>query len=132
MRAADVVITITGSKEPVFKGEWLSPGTHVNAAGVNFADKRELDAETLRRASHIVADSVEVARLDSGDLILNEFDWERLGELGDIVAGKADGRSSSDEITVFESHGMALEDLACAVRVLKKAQATGDGFDLPI
>lgn len=131
VRSADVLITATGSYEPVFDGAQLSPGTHINAVGSNLAQKRALDAETLHRARRVVVDSAEVAHLESGDLLMNNFDWDRLEELGPIVAGQASGREG-DEITVFESHGLALEDLACAVRVLRRARELGIGAELPV
>jgi ornithine cyclodeaminase/alanine dehydrogenase len=118
---ADVLVTATGSAEPVFDGAWLRPGTHVNAVGSNFAGKRELDEQAIRRADVLVADSAEAARLETGDLLRNDFEWERLVELGAIAAGLAPGRSSPEEITMFESHGLALEDLACPVRVTSRA-----------
>jgi alanine dehydrogenase len=132
VREADVLITATGSTEPLFDGAWLSPGVHVNAVGSNFAEKREIDAETLRRASRVVADSIEVARLESGDLLRNGFDFQGLEELGAIVAGSAPGRRGADEITVFESQGLALEDLACAVKVIRRARELGVGMELPV
>lgn len=132
VRVADVLITITGSTEPVFDGAWLKEGTHINAAGVSFPDKRELDAETLQRAGRVVADAAEAARIDSGDLLRNSFEWERLEELGPIVAGDIPGRRTEEEITVFESQGLALQDLACAVRVLDRAREVGAGVKLPI
>jgi len=73
-----------------------------------------------------------VARLESGDLLINGFDWHRLEELGPIVAGRELGRREVDEITVFESHGLALEDLACAVQVLRRAWELGIGAELPV
>ena len=131
VRAADVLVTITGSTEPVFDGAWLQPGTHINAAGSNFASKRELDAVAVGRADLVVADSAEVARLESGDLVSNGFDWERLHELGAVVAGKAPGRRTEAEITLFESHGLALEDLVCAAKVLDRARNAGVGTEIP-
>ena len=131
VREADVLVTATGSAEPLFDGAWLKPGTHINAAGSNYAEKRELDAETVRRADLVVADSAGVARLESGDLVRNEFDWSRLVELGSVVVGEAPGRRTEDEITIFESQGLALEDLVCAVRVLDKAREAGLGIELP-
>jgi alanine dehydrogenase len=119
---ADVLVTATGSAEPVFDGAWLRPGTHVNAVGSNFAGERELDEQAIRRADVVVADSGEAARLESGDLLRNDFEWERLVELGAIAAGLAPGDSSPEEITIFKSHGLALEDLACAVRVTSRAK----------
>jgi ornithine cyclodeaminase/alanine dehydrogenase-like protein (mu-crystallin family) len=132
VRAADVLVTITGSAEPIFDGAWLQPGTHINAAGSNFAGKRELDATTIRGADLVVADSSEVARLESGDLISNDFDWGRLYELGAVVVGAAPARRTEGEITLFESHGLALEDLVCAAKVLGKALDTGIGTNIPI
>lgn len=132
VRAADVIITITGSSEPVFDGAWLREGTHVNAAGVSFPNKRELDSETLRRAARVVANSAEAARIDGGDLLLNDFEWDRMEELGPIIAGRLPGRRTEEEITVFESHGLALEDLVCAVKVLARARESGIGTELPI
>ena len=122
-READVIITATGSAEPVFDGALLAPGADVNAVGSNVAAKRELDAETLRRTDRVVADSAEVARLDSGDFLRNRFDWERLEELGPIAAGRQPARRRPDRITVFESYGLAIHDLACAVRVLARANS---------
>jgi ornithine cyclodeaminase/alanine dehydrogenase-like protein (mu-crystallin family) len=132
VREADVLITATGSEEPVFDGAWLSPGVHVNAVGSNLAEKREIDAETLRRASRVVADSIEVARLESGDLLRNGFDFQGLEELGAIVTGSVPGRRGVDEITLFESQGLALEDLSCAVRVLRRARELDVGMELPV
>lgn len=132
VRAADVLVTATGSAEPLFDGAWLKPGTHINAAGSNYAEKRELDAEVVRRADRVVADSAAVARLESGDLIRNDFDWRRLDELCSVVVGEASGRRTEEEITVFESQGLALEDLVCAVRVLARARESGVGTELPV
>lgn len=131
VRAADVLVTITGSAEPLFDGAWLKPGTHINAAGSNYAEKRELDAKTVQRADLVVADSAAVARLESGDLIRNDFDWRRLHELGSVVVGKVPGRRTQEEITIFASQGLAMEDLVCAVEVLDRAREAGVGIELP-
>lgn len=133
VREADVVTTITGSKVPLFDGDWLRPGVHVNAAGSNFAEKRELDARTVQRAARIVADDVAVARLESGDLIaIPEFDWSRVVSLSEVVAGRQPGRGAADEITLFESHGLGLEDLAVAAVLLDHAEQRGVGIDIPL
>ena len=129
VREADVLITATGASEPVFEGAWLAPGTHVNAVGSNFAEKRELDSVALRRAHRVVVDSLEVARIESGDLLMNGIDFGEVEELGAVVAGRA-GRRDADEITVFESQGLAIEDLACAVRVFRRARELGRGTEL--
>jgi ornithine cyclodeaminase/alanine dehydrogenase-like protein (mu-crystallin family) len=134
VQESDVVTTITGSAVPVFDGQWLSPGVHINAAGSNFANKRELDATAVELADRIVADDVALARLESGDLLAAEagFDWSAVVPLSDIVAGRAAGRTSLDEVTLFESHGLGLEDLAAACRVLDLARERGMGMSVPI
>jgi len=131
---ADVVTTITGSATPVFDGRWLAPGTHVNAAGSNFASKQELDAVAVSRAQRIVADDVEVARIECGDLVAlgADFDWSRVRSLAEVLAGSAPGRTSRDEITLFESQGIGLEDLAVASRVLERAEREGVGIEIPL
>jgi ornithine cyclodeaminase/alanine dehydrogenase-like protein (mu-crystallin family) len=133
VREADVVTTITGSKLPLFDGAWLSPGAHVNAAGSNFAQKRELDALAVSRATRIVADDVEVARIESGDLIAaSDLDWGRVIPLSDVVGGRQPGRVAADEITLFESQGLGLEDLAVAAVLLEQAAKRGVGIEIPL
>jgi ornithine cyclodeaminase/alanine dehydrogenase len=128
--AADVVVTATGSSEPVFDGAWLRPGTHVNAIGSNQAGAREIDGVTLQRAARVFVDSRAVAELESGDLLRNGFPVDRCLDLGDVVCGSVPGRVTADEITIFESHGLALLDLVCALRVLKAAAAEGLGHNV--
>ena len=133
---ADVVITATGAHRPVFDGNWLRPGVHINAIGSNFAEKQELDATSVIRASRIVVDDMAVARMESGDLIAAEaqvgLDWSAIRPLSDIVGGLAPGRASPEEITLFESHGLGLEDLAAACRVVERARERGMGIEIPI
>jgi alanine dehydrogenase len=133
---ADVITTVTGSREPVFDGRWLRPGVHINAVGSNFADKQELDAATVRRADCIVVDDLAVARTECGDLLAAEaqigFDWNAVQPLCNIVAGIVPGRTSPRQITLFESHGLGLEDLAVASRVLELAQRHGIGINIPL
>ena len=108
---------------------------HINAAGSNFANKRELDAAAVKRADRIVADDVAVARLESGDLIGAEaeagLDWSAVLPLSDVVAGKAAGRTSPGEVTLFESQGIGLEDLAAACRVLQLAREPSELLVMP-
>ncbi|GAA0943119.1 hypothetical protein [Pseudonocardia zijingensis] len=120
---ADVVVTATGASEPLFDGALLRPGTHVNAVGSNDARRRELDATVFRRAAHVAVDSVEVARTECGDLLANGLDPAAATPFADVHAGRVAGRTHADDITVYESHGLALQDLVCAVRVLDAAQA---------
>jgi alanine dehydrogenase len=133
---ADVVTTATGSREPVFDGAWLRPGAHVNAIGSNFAEKQEIDATAVRRANRIVADDVPVARIESGDLIAahaqGALDWAAVHPLSDVVDGRVPGRASEDEITLFESQGLALEDLAAGCQAVKLARERGLGAEIPI
>jgi len=134
--AADVVCTMTNASQPVFAGASLRAGTHVNAAGSNRAKAQEIDVETIRRASVVVVEDLAQAQVESGDLLAAEqagdFRWEDAVLLGDIVDGKMSGRASDDEITVFESLGIGLWDVAVAAHVLRVCLAEGRGTRLPI
>lgn len=131
MEDADVVITATTSGTPVFSGEWLKPGCHVNAIGSNWARRRELDDEAMERASLVVTDSVEQARMEAGDLVIpantGKLAWERVWELADIVAGDGPQRNSSYDITLYKGVGVALEDIAVAARAYVHACERGIG-----
>ena len=118
---ADVICTMTSAKEPVLFGKWLKAGAHVNAAGVNWANKREIDDETVRRATLIVVDNIEQSKIESGDLIhvFNQDDWSRVVELRDVLRGKVPKRFRQD-ITLFKSNGIAAEDIATALHVYHK------------
>lgn len=130
---ADIVTTVTGASRPLFEGGWLAEGTHVNAVGSNFASKQEIDPATLERADRVVADDIEVARTECGDLLLCPgFDWARLQALSAVVAGQVPGRGSDREITVFESQGLGLEDLAMAHVLIRQARARGEGIEIPL
>ena len=135
VEGADVVIVITSAREPALLGEWLAPGTHVNAAGGNHWMRREVDEETVLRSEVIVVDDLDQAKIECGDLIWLEprgtFRWDMAKELQDVVAGRVDGRPSTDSITLFESMGLALEDIAAAQLVYTKAKAQGIGQELP-
>lgn len=124
---ADVVVTATGASEPLFDGALLRAGTHVNAVGSNAAGRRELDATVFRRAAHVAVDSVEVARNECGDLLANGLDPAEATAFAEVHAGRVPGRTDPDDITVFESHGLALQDLVCAVRVIEAADAADLG-----
>lgn len=133
---ADIVTTATGAHRPLFDGSWLRPGVHVNAVGSNYAEKQELDATAVRRANRIVVDDMAVATMESGDLIAAEgqsaLNWSAVRPLSDIVGGLAPGRASPEEITLFESQGIGLEDLAVACHVLKRARELRIGTEIPI
>jgi ornithine cyclodeaminase/alanine dehydrogenase-like protein (mu-crystallin family) len=136
VRGADIVTTMTSSVKPVLLGKWLERGAHVNAAGVNFAEKAEIDAEAVRRADVIAADSVEQSKMEAGDLIQafgeDAQRWAAVRELSDIVSGKAAGRSSRDQITLFKSNGIAIEDIVVAGRIYELARERGMGREVPM
>jgi ornithine cyclodeaminase/alanine dehydrogenase-like protein (mu-crystallin family) len=121
VEGSSIVVTITNAKDPVVLGEWLEPGCHVNAAGSNHARRRELDGHAVERAALVTTDSIEQARIESGDLVLaaeeGKFDWDRAVELGAVAAGRGPGRALSDQITLFESQGLAAQDLIVAEAV---------------
>lgn len=131
VREADIVAVITTAKTPAVEGAWLAPGTHVNAAGVNHARRQEVDEETVNRARRIVVDSIEQSKEEAGDLIVPFQDqpqrWDTVRTLADVVGGSYPGREAADEITLFKSNGVALEDLATAVRVYERALSEGVG-----
>lgn len=136
VREAEIVVAMTNAREPVLRGEWLAPGTTVLAAGSNQARNRELDTEAIRRMDLITVDSSEQARMESGDLIIpaaeGALDWARVYELGEVVAGRRPGRQSADEINLFKSNGLAIQDVAAAQVVYERAKAAGIGIELPI
>ena len=124
-RAADVVVTITTSRDPVLRGEWLQPGALVCAAGANRRQARELDNAALERAAFVCCDSLDDAKIESGDLIepveQGVLDWLEVHELQEVVAGELAGRQADDDIVVFKSNGLAAWDLAVAASVVELA-----------
>lgn len=133
---ADVVITATTAAEPVLEGAWLKPGCHLNVIGSNWTRRREVDDETMQRASLIVTDSVEQARLEAGDLVIpantGNLDWESVWELADVVAGDGPQRNSSYDITVYKAVGTALEDVTVAARAYVHAREQGVGAEIDL
>lgn len=136
VRGADIINVITKASTPVLLGAWLSPGQHINAAGSNSLARRELDEAAVRRSTRIVVDSRNTARNECGDLLpLAEtglIDWDALPELGEIIIGRVPGRRSKDDITLYESHGMAIQDLYTGKFVLDAALKQNIGIDLPV
>jgi ornithine cyclodeaminase/alanine dehydrogenase-like protein (mu-crystallin family) len=135
VRGAQIVVTATNAKEPVLSSEWVAPGAHINVMGSNQANRREIPTELVRRADLIGVDSIEQARMESGDLImaLEEKDWSspRIVELKDVVAGRAQARTTPDQITLFKSVGLAVEDVIAAGFVYERAQQQGIGSPVP-
>lgn len=118
VRGADIVTLITSARDPVIEGSWLEPGMHVNAAGANALDRRELPVEAVERCDVVVVDGRDVARRECGDLLplveRGTLAWDDLPELGEVLAGRAAGRTRADEVTLYESHGMGVQDLFAA------------------
>lgn len=135
VRGADVLITATTSTSPVVQGAWLKPGVHINAIGANFEHRRELDSATVAAAKFIATDDTEQVRYESTDLAVpvseGLLSWEQVHSLGDVVAGKLKGRNSHDNVTLFKSLGVAIEDVALAARAYEKALKLGVGMTLP-
>ncbi|PYP18960.1 MAG: ornithine cyclodeaminase [Gemmatimonadetes bacterium] len=116
VRGADVVVVAASSTTPILQGRWLSPGTHVNAIGATRPDWRELDDDLVTTA-RIFVDSREAALRESGDVIAAKSE---VTEIGAVVAGTASGRRNAQEITLFKSVGVAVEDVTAAALVLEK------------
>jgi alanine dehydrogenase len=132
VEAADIVVTATSSREPVIESAWIAPGTHVNGTGSNWADRRELPAELIfGRAAIVAVDSIEGARMESGDLLIPLHDSPATPfpgvELSEIVAGLRPGRVNAAQITVFKSNGLAVEDVAVAGYIYEEALKLGLG-----
>lgn len=115
VRGADVVVVAASSTTPILQGRWLSPGTHVNAIGATRPEWRELDDDLVTRA-RVFVDSREAAQRESGDVIAAKSE---LTEIGAVVAGTSPGRRNAEEITLFKSVGVAVEDVAAAALVLR-------------
>ncbi len=130
----DVVVTVTTSRDPVLRGEWLRPGALVCAVGANDPNARELDNAVLERATFVCCDSREQAKLESGDLIepvaQGLLDWLEVHELQDVVAGELNGRESDEDVVVFKSNGIAAWDIAVGAAVVERARERGVGRDL--
>lgn len=135
VRDSDIVVTITSANTPVLQGDWLAAGAHINAAGSNALIRRELDEKAVGKASLVCVDSRATALREAGDLLpaleKGRLHEGQLVELGEVVAGIRPGRSGASAITLFESQGMAIQDLAVAVRLLKLARERRVGAELP-
>lgn len=133
---AAIVCTATTSSQPVVTAKDITPGMHLNAIGVNHANKRELDEEAVNRAGLIAVDSIEQSQQEAGDLIMafgkSDSRWSSVQKLADIVACKIPGRSNDEQVTLFKSNGIASWDLAVAVKMLSLARDKGLGRPLPL
>jgi ornithine cyclodeaminase/alanine dehydrogenase-like protein (mu-crystallin family) len=132
--AQDVVVTITSSRDPVLRGEWLVPGALVIGAGANVPMRRELDNAVLERATFVCCDSLDQARLESGDLIepvqAGVLDWLEVHELHEVVSGELAGRQSDGDVVVFKSNGLAAWDVAIGAEAVRRARERGVGTEV--
>lgn len=136
VEGADLICTTTAARDPILEGAWLAPGAHINAVGACVATSRELDGAAVAR-SRLFVDRRESALAEAGDLLLARADGaigddHIAGELGDVLLGRTTGRRAADEITLFESLGIAVEDLAAADYLYRQAIATGGGVSVPL
>jgi alanine dehydrogenase len=135
VRGSDLVGTVTTSAAPLFDADWLEEGTHINAAGSNALIRQELSEAAVRRCGLVCVDSIPTALAEAGDLLplleKGRLHQRQLVELGDVIVKRRPGRTSAQEITLFESQGMAIQDLAVAARVLAAARQRGLGRELP-
>jgi ornithine cyclodeaminase/alanine dehydrogenase-like protein (mu-crystallin family) len=131
VRGADIIVTATSSREPILRLDWIAAGAHINAVGSSIAAARELDAQTMAACSLFV-DRRESTVNESGDFLFavreGLIDQEHIrAEVGEVLLGTAPGRTSNDEITLFKSLGLAIEDLASAAFLYEKARSTSRG-----
>jgi ornithine cyclodeaminase/alanine dehydrogenase-like protein (mu-crystallin family) len=130
----DIVVTATTSPDPVLRGEWLTPGALVCAMGANRRRARELDNAVLERAAFVCCDSIEQARVESGDLIepveQGILDWLEVHELHEVVAGETQGRQSENDIVLFKSNGIAAWDVAAGALALERAREQRVGTEV--
>ncbi len=138
VRDADIICTVTSSRDdvPCLEGRWIKKGAHINAVGACSGVTREIDAETINRA-RVYIDWEEAAMRDAGDLIIpiksGEVKKEHiLGEVGKVFTGELKGRTSDDDITLFETIGISVEDIAAAYLIYEKAKAEGCGTEVEI
>jgi ornithine cyclodeaminase/alanine dehydrogenase-like protein (mu-crystallin family) len=134
VRGRDIVITATTSREPVLYGAWLAEGTHVNLIGSNFLSKTETDVEVFRRATLVTVDSKDQARLEAGDFNppMNQgvLTWSDVYDLSPVLVGKYPGRSTPQDITIFKSLGLGIQDIAVAARIVELARQHGVGREI--
>jgi alanine dehydrogenase len=136
VRDSDLIGTVTTAAQPLFEADWLSPGVHINAAGSNALIRQEVSEAAIRRCDLIAVDSVATALAEAGDLLplleKGRLHVRQMVELGEVIIGRQAGRTDAGQITLFESQGMAIQDLALAKRVLDAALAHGLGVALPM
>ena len=133
VKQADIVTLITSSKDPVINGDWIKPGTHINGAGSHSPAMRELDTLTVTK-SKVICDLVDACKPEAGDFIIpvqeGKWSWDKVhASLGDVVTNKIAGRENDNEITLFKSVGIAIQDISAAFHVYNKAMGMNVGTD---
>ena len=133
VEAADIVTLITSSKDPIIDGDWIKPGTHINGIGSHAPAMRELDTKTVVK-SKVICDLVEACKPEAGDFIIpvekGEWSWDKAhGSLGDVITKKITARDDENEITLFKSVGLAIQDISTALYVYNKAAEMNIGID---
>lgn len=131
VREADIVVLATSAAEPVVDGSWFKPGTHINGIGSHTPKMREVDTRTVQK-SRVVCDLTDACKAEAGDFIIpaaaGDWSWDRVaGNLGDVILGSVPGRTAADEITLFKSVGLAIQDMSAAKAVFEYAQQHGIG-----
>jgi ornithine cyclodeaminase len=136
VRGSDLIGTVTTAAQPLFDASWLEAGVHINAAGSNSLIRQELSEAVVRRCDLVAVDAVPTALAEAGDLLplleKGRLHARQLVELGEVIVGRHVGRGAGEQITLFESQGMAIQDLAVALRVLSAAEASGLGQVIPL
>lgn len=133
IKGADIIVTVTPVREPILMDEWITEGTHINAVGADAPGKQELDPRILKRAKIIVDDLEQASHGGEMNVPLSKGLITREdvhAELGEVITGKKPGRTSREEITVFDSTGLAIQDIATAWAVYQKAKRTGKGVEI--
>lgn len=136
LKDADIVVTSTTSKEPVFDGKFVEKGMHITAIGNNFLFKREIDEKTIQNSSIVVVEDIEQTKLEAGEFLTlidkGKMYWDQFVELKNVVSGKVDSRNSDSDITLFKSVGIAIEDIAIASHIYKIAKENKIGKNIDI
>lgn len=134
MEDADIAITSTSAKDPVFFGKWIKPGLHINAIGANNLKRREIDDETVLRADIVAIDHREQGLTEAGAIVplvaVGKMKWDQVSELGEIIQKKRPARTSADQVTLFHSLGLGFEDVSYGEVIYHRAKAAGLGIKL--
>ena len=132
-KEADIITLITSSSEPIINSNWLKPGTHINGVGSHAPAMREIDTNTILK-SKVICDLIDACKPEAGDFIIpienGDYSWDKIhGSLGDVITQKITGRENEEEITLFKSVGLAIQDISTALNVFEKAKTENVGID---